>query len=370
MAADTINLQPVKGIPTGGLVHIMQHSQIERLAGVNPGSYVKNPVETYMACMRNIGMNLLDQYLAENPLSIGDHGYESDNDKNKVTGLGSITLDGVLIDSPEAVAEHIENHAIPNIKKAMTDFNERAVIDKIIGYEYKIQELVGPTIIKTGDGLISHPGLQYHVYGFENYFMAYALYPDVLEKLFSAEADYGVLYNSALVKAYDEGGMPRLIRFECDLADSRGSMVNMKSLDRIWFPHFSRSIAPVVSAGIKTLWHCDGNLMDLVPRLLDSGLSGFQGFQYEDGMDYKKICKMKTKFGEGLIIWAGVSVTRTLPFGKPSDVKKEIDWLVENGPETGLCLCTSSSAVPGVPWKNTVAMVEGFKYYREHGRKG
>jgi Xaa-Pro aminopeptidase len=69
-----------------------------------------------------------------------------------------------------------------------------------------------------------------------------------------------------------------------------------------------------------------------------------------------------------LIIWAGVSVTRTLPFGKPSDVKKEMEWLVENGPKTGLFLGISSSMVPGVSWDNVKTLIEGFEYYRTHGR--
>ena len=69
-----------------------------------------------------------------------------------------------------------------------------------------------------------------------------------------------------------------------------------------------------------------------------------------------------------LIIIGGVSVTRTLPFGTPGDVKREIDWLVANGPKTGLFLGCSSSVTPGVPWENIEALVEGFHYYRTHGR--
>jgi uroporphyrinogen-III decarboxylase len=110
--------------------------------------------------------------------------------------------------------------------------------------------------------------------------------------------------------------------------------------------------------------------MQMVPRLLDVGLSGFQGFQYEDGMDYEKICRMKTKDGRDLIIIAGVSVTRTLPMGTPDDVRREMKWLVEKGPRAGLILAGSSSVTPGVPWANIQAFVEGFKYYRTHGRSG
>ena len=108
--------------------------------------------------------------------------------------------------------------------------------------------------------------------------------------------------------------------------------------------------------------------MQMVPRLLEAGLVGFQGFQYEDGMDYEKICRMKTRDGGSLIIWAGVSVTRTLPFGTPDDVCREMKWLVDQGPKTGLFLGVSSSVAPGVPWENIQALVEGLKYYRQNGR--
>jgi uroporphyrinogen decarboxylase len=125
---------------------------------------------------------------------------------------------------------------------------------------------------------------------------------------------------------------------------------------------------PVFKSGVRVVWHCDGNLMQMVPRLIDVGIKGFQGFQYEDGMDYVKICKMKAKDGTPLIIEGGVSVTRTLPFGTPEDVRREMQFLVENGPETGLFLSTSSSVTPGVPWENIEMMIEGFRYYRQHGR--
>jgi hypothetical protein len=106
----------------------------------------------------------------------------------------------------------------------------------------------------------------------------------------------------------------------------------------------------------------------MVPRLIEVGLRGFQGFQYEDGVDYPKICQMKTKEGQDLVIVGGVSVTRTLPRGTPSDVRKEMAWLVENGPPTGLFLGCSSSIAPGVSWENMKTLLEGREYYRSHGR--
>ena len=78
---------------------------------------------------------------------------------------------------------------------------------------------------------------------------------------------------------------------------------------------------------------------------------------------------MKTNDGDDLFIIAGVSVTRTLPMGTPQDVKNEMRWLVENGPKTGLFLAGTSSITPGVPWKNIQTLIEGYEYYRKHGRR-
>jgi len=61
-------------------------------------------------------------------------------------------------------------------------------------------------------------------------------------------------------------------------------------------------------------------------------------------------------------------VTRTLPLGTPAGVRQEMEWLVDNGPRTGLFLGASSSIAPGVPWENLKAFIEGLSYYRVHGR--
>jgi len=190
----------------------------------------------------------------------------------------------------------------------------------------------------------------------------------VMEKDFALQADLALLNNRAAARAYEEAKLPPLFRLDHDMADSRGTLVNVRSLEKLWFPHFARCLEPVLGAGVRLIWHCDGNLMQMVPRLLEVGLSGFQGFQYEDGMDYERICGMKTRDGRTLIIVGGVSVTRTLPMGTPDDVRRELRRLVKNGPPTGLFLAASSSVTPGVPWENVRALVDGLGFYRTHGR--
>ena len=360
LALAALNREKTEGIPAG-LIHIMQHSVIERLAGDAPGSYANDPHGVYLKMCENVGVCMIDQYIATNPLAMGDNGYERGGGTATTGGLA--VCDGILIDSPEAVVTHIEKFAIPELEKYAAKFDAAEFEQAVINNESMIQKLIGPEILKTGYGQLGFPYFDYGAYGYEPYFSAYALYPDVIENLFKAYADYFTPRNAAVVNAYKRAGLPLYHRLDHDMADSRGLLTGVPSLEKIWLPHFERCIRPAADAGFNLLWHCDGNLSELVPLLIECGVNGFQGFQYEDGMDYAKICKMRARNGESLIIEAGVSVTRELPFGKTADVKRQLKFLVENGPETGLFLAFSSSCVPGTPFENIEAAIEGIKYY-------
>jgi hypothetical protein len=374
MALDAIDMKPTKGIPSW-LVHVMDMPFMEQVTGHAPGDYVKNPDQVYIAFQKLAGCCYIDQYLADNPLTMASHGFAFDVAKTSADGTGRhIVLDGIAIDSPEAVLEHMERVVSPRRAARIASLkpDDPAVVDMLIAQERGIQDKLGADILKGpySDGFQSFPIFHNYTYGYENYFMAYALYPEIMEQDFAQQADLAVLENRAAANAIDKGGLPRLIRLDYDFADSRSTLVNIKSLDAIWFPHFRRAIEPFLKAGIRLIWHCDGNLMQMVPRLLEAGIGGFQGFQYEDGMDYERICRMTDRNGDPLFILAGVSVTRTLPFGTPEDVRREFKWLVQHGPKVGFMLGGSSSIVPGTRHDNIMTLIEGLHYYQQHGRGG
>jgi hypothetical protein len=366
-ALDTLNRKATTGIPTG-LVHFMEHSVIERIAGAEAGEYVNDPYGVYCRMLENIGVNMVDQFLADNPLTMGNKGYEHELDSPTTGGVANI--DGFIIKSPEDFVDYVENVGIPDISKKIAEFQEREIIQDVINQESRIQRTLGSNILKAGYSNIIFPTLEYERFGYENYFMAYALYPEIIDRLFELQADYAVKNNRAVVKAFRRAGLPFYHRLDHDMADSSGLLVSMDSLKRSWVGQFARSIKPAVDADFTLLWHCDGNLTELLPYLIDAGVNGFQGFQYEDGMDYVNICKLKAKNGKSMVIQAGVSVTREMPMGTPEDIKKQLKFLVDNGPRTGLFLSTSSSCAPGTPWENIKTALEGFEYYRINGRNG
>lgn len=372
LAWDTIALKPTTGV-AHGFIHVMDWALLEEIGGHLPGSYPTDPINVYLDFQLAAGAALLDQWIPDNPLTMRDQGFADETERGATHGAKEIVCDGMIIDSPETVVEHMEKFHFPRLKKEIQSLqaNPGEEIARLIASEVAVQKLFGMNMLKVpyDGGFQSFPIFHYNTYGYENYFMAYALYPDVMEKDFQLQGDLGETMNALSARAMIEGGLPKLVRLDFDMADSRGMLVDIQSLDRLWFPHFERAIRPLVQAGVRPIWHCDGNLMDMVPRLLAAGIGGFQGFQYEDGMDYERICQMKTRDGDDLLIWAGVSVTRTLPHGTVADVKKELRWLVDHGPRTGLILGASSSVAPRTNHENVKTFIEGLRYYQENGRK-
>ncbi len=359
---DAIHGRAHKGIPIW-LINPMEWGLIDRLAGMPEGSYRREPEVTYRRMLLAAGSNMIDQWIPRNPLSMGSAGYEGDCPRTATTGAECVVLDGRVIREPDDVAAHLEEVVFPRLEGELA---AESPVDAagFLQREREVQAFLGEEMLKVPYGCLRFPALHYGAYGYGPYLMAYVLYPELMERHFRLQGELAARHNAAIAGAIVREGLPPLVRLDHDMADSRGMLVRTESLDELWFPHFVRAIEPALKAGLKLIWHCDGNLMQMVPRLLEVGLHGFQGFQYEDGMDYEAICGMKNRDGDDLIIVGGVSVTRTLPYGSPAEVKRELKWLVEHGPRNRLFLGASSSIAPGVPWENLRTLAEGLSYYR------
>jgi len=372
MAADALEMKPTPGVPVW-MLNVMDTGFLESFSGHSQGAYRADPDGVYMDFQRAAGVCMIDQYLGTNPLTMSDYGFEDTAPRTATTGAEQVMLDGICIDSPEAVVQHLEQQVFPAMQSETGRVAAAGAreVDGVIQSEREMQAFFGPEILKVphGSSFGHMPELRYGIYGYVNYFMAYTVYPEIMERDFALQGELAYHRNRLAARAMLQGALPGVVRLDHDMADSKGTLIDVRTLDRIWFPHFAHAIQPYLEGGIRLLWHCDGNLMEMVPRLLEAGIGGFQGFQYEDGMDYLRLCRMTTRDAEPLMIWAGASVTRTLPFGSPDDVRNEIRWLAENGPRVGMFLGASSSITPGVPHENLRALIEALNYYRTHPRR-
>jgi hypothetical protein len=195
--------------------------------------------------------------------------------------------------------------------------------------------------------------MAYMKYGYEAYFMAIGQYPEAVGRLYWKTAVEARARNTILARLIDELDLPPLFFTGEDICNNTGPMCSMAFLREHYFQREKYALEPLVEAGIRVVRHCDGNVMPMIDDCIGVGYSGFQGFQYECGVDPYVIAAKKSARGERLICFAGLNVTRTLPFGAIEDVKTEIDYVLdftEGG--KGLFFFTSSSIGAEVPLGN------------------
>jgi hypothetical protein len=176
LALDTLRLNPTKGIPSCTL-HTLDHSFMEDFVGRPRGDFRKDPAGVYLAVQHKALTCFIDQWIPDNPLTMGEHGYESDTQRTSTTGLSKIIRDDMEINSPEAAAEHMEKFLFPQYRqrtaKLRAEFEQK--VEEAIAGESDVQRLFGKNLLKVPYDPYRFwffPLINYGVYGYENYLMA------------------------------------------------------------------------------------------------------------------------------------------------------------------------------------------------------
>lgn len=117
----------------------------------------------------------------------------------------------------------------------------------------------------------------------------------------------------------------------------------------------------------KTFMHCCGGVEPLIPCIIDAGFDILNPVQCSAaGMDPRKL---KKEYGKDIVFWGGgVDTQKTLPFGTPDDVRKEVKQRIDIfGQNGGFVFCTIHNVVANTPIENLLAMFEVVKSCRHQG---
>lgn len=142
-----------------------------------------------------------------------------------------------------------------------------------------------------------------------------------------------------------------------DIGGQSDLLVSLEMWEDFIKPYHVRLNKIIHEFGAKVIYHSDGTVAKAVSGLIDMGIDVLQALQFSaEGMDP---AELKGKYGDRLCFEGGVSVQTTLPFGKPEDVKQEVESLIsilgENG---GYILGPSHAIQAGTPPENIVAMFD------------
>lgn len=189
--------------------------------------------------------------------------------------------------------------------------------------------------------------------GFENLFMDLYDRPRFVDELFSH------------LEAVCNGVIDHLLAHHSDQIDAigfsedYGSETNVLLSPDIWVRHLApvlkRMFARIHAGGKYVYVHSCGHVEPLVPLLADIGMDLLQPIQPEAN----DIFKLKELHGDRIVLVGGIGTQRTLPFGTPDEVRREVQNALERmNIDGGYILAPAKPILPGVPLENAVALVD------------
>ena len=118
------------------------------------------------------------------------------------------------------------------------------------------------------------------------------------------------------------------------------------------------------NTGWKTFIHSCGSIVKLIPDFIEAGFDILNPVQTAAaGMDPKEL---KERFGDQIVFWGGgVDTQKTLPFGTPEEVRREVRQRVEIfGKDGGFVFAGIHNIQAGVPPENLLSLFEAFRECR------
>jgi len=168
-----------------------------------------------------------------------------------------------------------------------------------------------------------------------------------------------VMKNMTLLRQAIGDKIDAIIISGTDFGTQRGPFASPKLFRSLWKPFYKRMNDWVhANTNWKTFYHSCGSVTALLDDFVEMGMDILNPVQCSAaGMD---AATLKAKYGNKLVFWGGgVDTQKTLPFGTPEEVRREVRERVDIfGRGGGFVFNTIHNIQAQTPVENIVAMFE------------
>jgi len=145
------------------------------------------------------------------------------------------------------------------------------------------------------------------------------------------------------------------IGFSDDQSDQRGVTIGAPRWRRMLKPRFKAVFDRIRSFGKLTFLHCCGNVLEIVPDLIEIGLDFLNPLQPEC-MD---VFELKRLYGRHLLLEGGIGTQQLLPFGTPDDIRNCVrECRLKLGKNGGYIVAPAKAVRPETPTENMITLFE------------
>jgi hypothetical protein len=325
---------------------VLGDAQHQALAGCSAETYWRDPARWAIEAHRQLGVDgMIALHVPEEP---GDY-------------RGGLTKEGFeAYKSRYPSVQHVRAYAQaqPSPQEAAAAFDAAAWRDEFRGHVLARQAQMDDLVYLPTLWEVVHPRFEwYPEFGYENYLLFMHLYREEADRFFASLAAVTRRKAEMAVEVYRELDLVPLTLIGTDICGRGGPVAAPRLLAEIYFPHVRYSLEPLVEAGIRTVWHSDGDFRPIVPHLVSCRVDGFQGFQEEFGVELSALAALRMHSGRPPVLWAGPSVTTTLPFGTVADVEADVERIIDTlAGKCPLFILPANNILPDCPAANIRAM--------------
>ncbi len=189
--------------------------------------------------------------------------------------------------------------------------------------------------------------------GFDRFLMDLALDPDYAAELLETITEIQLVLIQRFLELDVDGGY-----FGDDYGAQKSMLISPKLWRTLVKPRLARLFAPFRKAGLPVIMHSDGQIAEILPDLLEIGLTTYNPAQPEV-IDHRWL---RATFGERLAYYGGVSTQTVLPTGTQAEVREAVSTCIETlAPEnTGLVIAPSHRMMTDISTENVQALLEAF----------
>jgi len=216
--------------------------------------------------------------------------------------------------------------------------------------------------------VVPGPGLQYPkgIRDVAEWYMSVATRRDYIYRLFDRQCDIALANLARLHEAV--GSRVAVMRVtSADFGQQRGPFVSPQTYRDLFKPFHKRLNDWVHQhTSWKTFIHSCGSIRALLEDFIDAGFDILNPVQCSAaGMDP---VELKKDFGDRIVFWGGgVDTQRTLPFGTPVEVRREVRERIKAfAPAGGFIFNPVHNVQARTPVENLLAMFETVREYGQY----
>lgn len=260
--------------------------------------------------------------------------------------------------------EHLDPQEWVEDQYSLLTEEDLSYLEKTVDHLYKNTDLAIVNCFGQGGfgdiALVPGPGVK-HPKGIrdpQEWYVAHLEHPDYIKGIFELQCRIA-LKNLELLYQAVGNRIEAVVVSGTDFGTQNASFISPKTYREIYKPFHQRLNDWIHQhTQWKVFYHTCGSVISLLDDLVEVGVDILNPVQCSaKGMEAEGL---KSKYGDQLVFWGGgVDTQKTLPFGTPAEVKKEVEERCRTlGRGGGFVFAAIHNIQPRTPVENLLAMFE------------